>query len=124
MARANNLTWIATLLTLTTANPVASGPFENGVAAYRQQHYVTAMNLWRPLAEAGNSEAQANIGVLYLDAQGVPSGRVVEAYMWFSLAAAGGNKKAAGERDALARSMNPAQISEGKRRVGEWKPTR
>jgi TPR repeat protein len=124
MARANNLIWIATLWVLASAEPGASGPFEDGVAAFHQQHYVTAMNLWRPLAEAGNPEAQANIGVLYRDAQGVPPGRAVEAYMWFSLAAASGNNKAAGERDALARSMSPAQIAEGKWRVGEWKRTR
>jgi TPR repeat protein len=124
MAGTFNIFWLATILALSFAEPVASGPFEDGVAAYRKQHYVSAMKIWRPLAEAGDPEAQANIGVLYRDAQGVPSGREVEAYMWFSLAAAGGNKKAAAERDTLARTMNAAQIAEGKRRVSEWKPKR
>jgi len=124
MAGAFNIFWIATILALSFAAPAASGPFEDGVAAYKKQLYVTAMKLWLPLAEAGNPEAQANIGVLYRDAQGVPSGREVEAYMWFSLAASGGNKKAAAERDTLARTMTAAQIAEGKRRISEWTPKR
>ena len=124
MAGTFNIFWIAIILALSFAEPVASGPFEDGVAAYKKQHYVTAMKLWRPLAEAGNPEAQANIGVLYRDAQGVPSGRAVDAYVWFSLAATGGNKQAAAERDILARTMTAEQVAEGKRRVGEWKPSR
>jgi TPR repeat protein len=122
IAGAFNIFWIAALLALSFAEPVASGPFEDGVAAYKNQNYVTAMNLWRPLAEAGDPEAQGAIGVLYRDAQGVPAGRVLEAYMWFSLAATGGNKRAAAERDTLARTMTAAQITEGKRRVSDWKP--
>jgi TPR repeat protein len=107
MAGAFNIFWIATMLALSFATPAASGPFEDGVASYKKQHYVTAMKLWLPLAEAGDPEAQANIGVLYRDAQGVTTGRTVEAYMWFSLAAAGGNKRAAAERDTLARTRPP-----------------
>jgi TPR repeat protein len=121
MAGPLNIFVVATILALAFAEPVASGPFEDGVAAYKNQNYVTAMNLWRPLAEAGDPEAQGAIGVLYRDAQGVPAGRVLEAYMWFSLAATGGNKRAATERDTLARTMTAAQIAEGKRRVNEWK---
>lgn len=102
------------VLALSFAEPVASGPFEDGVAAYKKQHYVTAMKLWRPLAEAGDPEAQANVGVLYRDAKGVPAGRAVDAYMWFSLTAVGGNKKAAAE-------LTPEQVADGKRRVSEWK---
>jgi len=124
MAGTFHIFWIAIILALSFAEPVASGPFEDGVAAHKQQHYVTAMKLWRPLAEAGNPEAQANIGVLYRDAQGVPAGRSVEAYMWFSLAAAGGNKLAAAERDIIARTMTAEQVAEGKRRVSEWQPKR
>ena len=124
MARAVSVIFAATILASSFAAPVASGPFEDGVAAYGKQHYVTAMHLWRRLANAGDPEAQANLGVLYRDAQGVPSGGEVLAYMWFSLAAAGGNKKAAVERDTLAHTMSAAQIAEGKRRVSEWKPER
>jgi TPR repeat protein len=124
MAGAFNILGIAIILALSFAAPVASGPFEDGVAAYKKQHYVTAMKLWRPLAEAGDPEAQGAIGVLYRDAQGVPAGRVVEAYMWFSLAAASGNKRAATERDTLSRTMTAEQVVEGKRRVSEWQPKR
>jgi TPR repeat protein len=110
------------LLIVPVLRPAAAGPYEDGIAAYREQHYVTAMNFWRPLAEAGDTRAQANIGVLYRDAQGVPQGRTVEAYVWFSLAAAGGDKSAGSERDLLGRSMTAAQIADAKRRISEWKP--
>ncbi len=124
MAGPFNIFWLSTLLTLIVVVSAVSGQFEDGVAAYKQQQYVTAMNLWRPLAEAGDPIAQGAIGVLYRDAQGVPAGRVLEAYMWFSLAAAGGNKRASAERDTLARTMAAAQVAEGKRRVSEWQPRR
>ncbi len=124
MPRAVNSTVVVALLAAGLAGPATAGPFEDGVEAYRKQQYVSAMNFWRPLAEAGDPEAQANLGVLYRDAQGVPQGRQAVAYMWFSLAAAGGNKRAAAERDILERSMTAPQIAEGKRRVSEWKPKR
>ena len=112
------------ILSMTLAGAVTAGQLEDGVAAHKRQHYVTAMRLWRPLADAGNAEAQANIGVLYRDAQGVPPGYEIDAYMWFSLAAAGGNKKAATERDTIAKGMTAAQITEAQRRVREWQPKR
>jgi len=46
------------------------------------------MNLWRPLADAGNADAQVGLGVMYRDGKGVAPGRVISAYVWFSLAAA------------------------------------
>jgi hypothetical protein len=53
----------------------------------------------------------------------------VSAYMWFTLAAAGGNegqievrRVAAGARGGLAAKMTPAQIAEAQRRAAEWRP--
>ncbi len=113
---------ICTLILTLPMSLVSAGPFEDGVAAYRNEQFVSAMNLWLPLAEAGDARAQANIGVLYRDAQGVPHGREVLAYMWFSLAASGGNKQAERERDDLARRMTAAQVADAKKRASEWKP--
>jgi len=44
---------------------------EDGLAAYGQQQYATALELWLPLAEQGHRTAQFNVGVLYEKGQGV-----------------------------------------------------
>jgi hypothetical protein len=56
---------------------------------------------------------------MYRDGQGVPV-RPIDAYMWFSLSSQNGNRKAAAERDLIAREMTPAQVTEAQRRVREW----
>ena len=48
---------------------------------------------------------------------------LVQAYMWYSLAAGNGNAHAPGYRDDLARQMTPAQITEAQKRAREWKPS-
>ena len=40
-------------------------------AAYKNKEYDKARDLWRPLAEAGNADAQNNLAVLYTKGQGV-----------------------------------------------------
>lgn len=51
----------------------------------------------------------------------------VQAYMWFNLAAAGGDDKIAREareiRDKLAGTMTPEQIARAQNLAREWKPT-
>ncbi len=42
--------------------------------------------------------------------------------MWWNLAAAQGNKDAAGNKDILRKRMTPAQIAEAQRLSSEWKP--
>ena len=42
------------------------------MAAYHRGDYVTALRLWRPLADQGNVHAQFNLGVKYHQGQGVP----------------------------------------------------
>ena len=49
----------------------SAGPLEDGVAAYQEGDYATAMSYWRPLADQGNAEAQASLGMMYLKGQGV-----------------------------------------------------
>ena len=46
----------------------------------------------------------------------------VQAHMWYSLAAARGEKEASGWRDLLAEQMTPEQIAEAQKLAGEWKP--
>ena len=44
---------------------VFAGPLEDGDTAYQRGDYATALQLWRPLAEQGNADAQLNLGVMY-----------------------------------------------------------
>ena len=46
------------LLACVAAASELAGAVEEGTAAYRTEDYETALRLWRPLAEAGNAEAQ------------------------------------------------------------------
>ncbi len=56
-----------------------------------------------------------------VNGQGAPKD-FVQAYNWYNLAEANGNKDAATVRDALAKQMTPAQIDEAQKLAREWKP--
>jgi TPR repeat protein len=74
------------------AATVAAGPFKDGEAAYDRGDYTTALRLYRPIAEQGNSYAQYEIGRMYSNGHGVPQ-NFTEALKWFRLAADQGNVK-------------------------------
>jgi hypothetical protein len=81
-------------------------------------------------ADQGFVVAQFALGEMYALGQGVPEDAVL-AHKWFNLSGAqaaritGANKlthRAAEMRDALARTMSPAQIEEAQKLAREWKP--
>jgi ATP-dependent protease ClpP protease subunit len=78
---------------LVLATHATAGPYEDGVAAYDQQQYATALKLWLPLAEQGNAAAQFNVAVLYEKGLGTASD-VVEAARWYLKAAEQGDPDA------------------------------
>ena len=49
-----------------------AGQLEDGKAAFDRQDYMAAMDLWMPLAEQGNAEAQYYVAGLYDKGLGVP----------------------------------------------------
>jgi TPR repeat protein len=59
------------LLTLLFAGSAAAGALDDGLAAYTAGDYQRAFDAWKPLAEAGDADAQYNIGLLYMNGQGV-----------------------------------------------------
>ena len=68
-------------------------PHENFNAAYDAQtkgDYVTALRLYRPLAQQGNDSAQFNLGRMYANGQGVTQD-YAEAVSWYRKAAEQGN---------------------------------
>lgn len=70
-----------------------------------------ALAWYRKAAEQGDVEAQARLGVCFDEGIGVMKDPI-EAYKWFNLSAAQGNKKTAQWRDSLARSMTRDQVAE------------
>ena len=72
-----------------------------GRAALHARDYATAVETWRPLAEAGNAIAQFHLGGLYADGKGVRAD-VEEARKWWALAAGQGHLTAARLLAALA----------------------
>lgn len=83
------------------------------------QDYAEAVKWYRLAAEQGYARAQSNLGVMYAKGRGVPQ-NYVQAHMWFNLAAAQGNEDAAKNRDIVARTMTPADISKAQQMAREW----
>ena len=76
------------VLVLALALP-ACGPSADlyaGVGAYARGDYATALIEFRSAADQGNSDAQHNLGVMYLNGEGVTQD-YVEAAKWFHRAA-------------------------------------
>jgi len=68
----------------------ALADLEAGKRAYEQRDYRTALKELKPLAEQGNPEAQALLGLMYNLGRGVPFD-VDQAMKWFKAAADQGN---------------------------------
>ena len=103
------------ILALALLWPVAgAADFNAGLQAAERGDFATAMREWRPLAEAGDADAQYNLGIIYGSGYGVAEDSV-QAYAWFSLAAAQGNKSALGVKENAHKLMSPAQIAEAQK---------
>jgi hypothetical protein len=82
-----------TFLFLFSGSSVVFGDdWNDGVIAYIKKDYKEAYKLWLPLAEQGNAKAQYNLGLMYVNGQGVPQDDK-EAVKWFRLSAEQGNTK-------------------------------
>jgi len=76
---------IAALFTLVFTAALA-GDLEDGVAAYEQKDYATALAKFRSAAQQGVSEAQYNLALMFEDGKGVAQD-YKEAVRWYQLAA-------------------------------------
>ena len=95
--------------------------YQEGVDAYERGNYDTALKEFRPLADQGDPLAQATLGLMYAEGQGVPQDYVL-AHMWMNLAVAKGVQEAVKGRDLLEKNMTTDQIAEAQRLAKEWKP--
>ncbi len=90
MRRVIVLVWM--LLVAAVAPAVAD--LGQGLAAYERGDYRAAMAAWRPLAEAGDADAQFYIGGLHQHGLGVPKDDL-EASRWYRRAAEQDHREAA-----------------------------
>lgn len=58
------------LLALLAAS-LSAGDYEKGWDAVRHSEYKNAIDLWKPLAEQGNAQAQSALGSIYCFGDGV-----------------------------------------------------
>jgi len=91
---ANATRFLAAVATsLFVAGSAAAGALEDGDAAYHEQDYAKAAELWKPLAEKGDATAQFYLGNLYAEGKGVKRDDAA-AFQWFQRAADKGNASA------------------------------
>jgi TPR repeat protein len=88
-------TYIVVLVAMTALDParVAAGQLDDAWAAFRKRDCVSALNIWRPLAEQGDAAAQTGLGILYDNGCAVPKDEA-QAFVWYSKAADQGNAEA------------------------------
>ncbi|TXR46612.1 sel1 repeat family protein [Phyllobacterium endophyticum] len=82
------LMWIA-ILSATTTFAYASDARD----AYERGEFVRALNLWQPLAERGDAEAQMNLGAMFYHGIGTIVDKA-EAFKWYRKAAEQGDSRA------------------------------
>lgn len=69
-------------------------PFELGEAAYILHNYGMAQKYWLPLAQAGDAQAEANVGLMYSGGNNGATQSDAESFKWYRLAALAGNEVA------------------------------
>jgi hypothetical protein len=75
---------------------------------------------WYALAaDQGEPRAQYNLGLMYLNGQGVQPD-LITAYYWITLSANRGNVHARDARDYIGEKMSIEQIAESKRLVQQY----
>src|SRR5437660_325317 len=69
--RLSQLIILCVPLAITGIERAWAGAAEDAAAAYSKKDYSRALELWRPLAEEGNAEAQRGLGILYDNGLGI-----------------------------------------------------
>ncbi len=83
-----------------------------------------AAGWWRLAASQGFAPAQHSLGkILSGGGQGVRTDKT-QAYMWLALSAAQGDEEASRQGNLLSKQLKPAEVTNAKKLVQQWKPTR
>jgi uncharacterized protein len=80
----------AVVMLVSATAPAWPNSLSDGAGAFRRGEYVIAFRKLRPLAERGDAEAQAILGLMYQQGSGVPQDAVMAAH-WYLCAAEQGH---------------------------------
>lgn len=105
---ASTIILLAFLVVAKLGTTVIAGDLDNGISVTNHDNDETLLQLWRPLAEQGNSAAQHNMGIAYLNGYGVPKDEA-EAERWFGLAAEQGYAPSQNTLGNRLRPQNPSE---------------
>lgn len=94
---------------------------DEGVAAYDRGDDAADSREFEPLGKQGIAVPWGSLGAMYANGAIVPQD-LVQAHLWFTLAAAQGSDLVRKKREIVARKMTPAQIAGTQNLVREWKP--
>jgi len=94
---------------------------DSAEAAIRRGDLAAAADMLTPLAAAGLPRAQTLLGRVQ-ESRGQQQGNFMQAYMWYSIAARGGDAGAAALRTSLAGKLQPADIRQAEHLAESWKP--
>lgn len=109
-------TGTALALVLGTA---AFADYQTGMEAYGKANYGIAFNEFQESARDGDAASQHMLGELYAEGRGVRQD-LVQAHMWYSLAAAWGHDRADAARRNLERYMSSGQLAEARELADRW----
>lgn len=84
------------------------------------QNYFQAEKWYRLAAEQGDALSQNQLGLIHVGGYGVVPKDDVQAWVWFSLAARGGNADAVANRAALSSRMMPQEVQRAERIMQDW----
>ena len=85
--------WILGVLLAVMLAGTALADYQKGLDAFAVKNYAAALAEFTPLAEAGHTDAQLQLGLMYKNGIGVPQD-YKEAVKWYRLAAEAGNSAA------------------------------
>lgn len=94
-----------------------AGPLEEGIDAYRAKDYAKAVEMWRPLADKGNADAQFHLATLYAEGNGVEQNDAT-AFAWFQRAANQGH--AGAQYDVGASYFAGLGVGKDAEQAGKW----
>jgi cell division septation protein DedD len=84
---------VAAVLVVFLGAPASAQSVKTGIEAWQRADYAGAVAIWKPLAAAGDADAQFNLGQAYRLGRGVPLD-LGAAQMWFQRAASSGHMDA------------------------------
>ncbi len=90
-------------------------------SALNRREFAAAADVLTPLAQAGVRRAQVLLGVAH-EGRSDRKRSDFEAYLWYGIAARGGDGAALAQRDRVAARLQPAEIRQANQIIERWKP--